>query len=201
MINSKKIKKLNNEREEKNMPKNKIGLVLPKNIKSLKEEKVQHYLENAVKCKSLNDIYAELNEARSPKTTEFSIKDICKVYVERQNVNNNEITQQQIKGMFKAYLESGNTLKSKDYKWLTKRFDIVTALLFKMKDQTAYKLSEQIYRKYNKVISGKHIKKLYARVGVYIKLGNREKATYRCGAYYRNRLNRMEKIHSKGVNQ
>ncbi len=179
--------------EIKNMKNNTIDLLVPRNIKSLKEERVQQYIKNAIKSRSLNEIYAQLNKAKATKVKEFTIKDICESYVCEQNININGPTKQQVKEMFNEYMNSSRVLKSKNYMWLANNFDLVSNILFNLKEQTAYELSTQLYKRQNKVVSGKCIKKLYARIGIFIKLGNREKATYRCGAYYRNKLNKLER--------
>lgn len=188
-----------NEREVKNIQNSKIDFLTPRNIKSLKEESVQQYLKNAIKSKSLNDIYADINKAKAPKIKEFTIKDICESYVCEQNTNTYGPTKQQVKEMFKEYIHSNRFLRSKGYMWLADNFELINNTLFNLKDQTAYELSTQLYKRQNKVVSGKQLKKFYGHIGIFIKLGNREKATYRCGAYYRNKLNKIER-YSKGAN-
>ncbi len=186
-----KLKNNRTIRDEK--VESKINVQVPQNIKSLNEERVQEYLKWAVKFKTPEVIYAELNQARSTRTKELTINSICKAFVEQQNINNsNEITKKQVKDMFQEYLHSNKILKSRIYTWLTSNFYNIVDMLFRVKEKTAWNLSAEIFKRYNKVVEARYIKKIFARVGLSLAWGDRKKAIYRCGTYYRNTLERIE---------
>lgn len=104
-----------------------------------------------------------------------------------------EITKEQLKNMTSYYLENNSKLKCNDYAWLRKNAFAVVDILYKLKNKSAFELSEKIFKKYNKVISPKAITKHFKNIGITIPIGDRNRAVRRCGTYYRKKLDGFQK--------
>lgn len=189
MNNSKfdKNKNLKEMKEEKVM-----DILRPQKIKSLHDEGVAEYLRWAVKCKSIEQITDEINSSLTPRAKKVTSDEVSRYYIELQQTSKNGITKEQLKKMITAYLTSQNAFKCSDYKWLQKHAYILGDLLFKLKKPTVYGVSIEIFKRYNKVIATRCIAKHFQKIGIYLPMGDRQKAIQRCGTYYRQRLDKAE---------
>ncbi len=170
-----------------------MDLIKPYGIKTINNEKVANYLKWAVKCKSIEQITDEINSALTPRAKKVTADEVAKHYMESQQISKNGLTKEQLYKMITAYLKSQNAFKCSDHKWLQKHAYILVDLLDKLKEPTVYGLSTEIFKRYNKVIATKCIYNHFKRIGIYLPMGDRQKAIKRCGTYYRKKLNKVEK--------
>lgn len=182
-----------------------MDLIKPYGIKTINDEKVANYLKWAVKCKTIEQITDEINSALTPRAKKVKADEVAKYYIELQQISQNGLlTKEQLYKMTKAYLESTGKYKCNDYTFLQDNAFTINDMLMKLKEPTAYGLSAKIFKRYNKVIATRCIIKHFKKIGVYVPLGDKQKAIQRCGSYYRQLLNKKEqynKNQKKGGNK
>lgn len=192
--------KVENNKDFKEKKEEKIMDILrPNKIKSLENKEVAQYLKWAVKCKTIEEITDEINSSLTPRAKEVTPEEVARHYMELQQTSpNGLLTKEQLYKMTKEYLESTGKYKCNDYKFLQDNAFIINDMLMKLKEPTAYGLSAKIFKKWNRVIATRCIIKHFKKIGVYIPLGDRQKAIQRCGSYYRQLLNKKEQYGKGG---
>lgn len=197
-MNNNKVAKNKNfkeKREEKVM----VDIFKPNKIKSLEDKEVADYLKWAVKFKTIEEITDVINSALTPRTKKVTTNEVAQYYIQLQQTSpNGLLTKEQLYKMTKEYLESTGKYKCNDYKFLQDNAFIINDMLMKLKEPTAYGLSAKIFKKWNRVIATRCIIKHFKKIGVYIPLGDRQKAIQRCGSYYRQLLNKKEQYGKGG---
>lgn len=195
-MNNNKVENNKNFKEKKE--EKIMDILRPCKVKSLQDKEVADYLKWAVKCKSIEQITDEINSALTP-AKEVTPDEVAKHYMKLQQTSQNGLlTKDQLYKMTKAYLESTGKYKCTDYKWLQDHAFIIDDMLMKLKEPTAYGLAAKIFKKFNRVIATRCIVKHFKKIGIYVPLGDRQKAIQRCGSYYRQLLNKKEQY---GKNQ
>lgn len=137
-----------------------------------------------------NETVENYNCILNHRVNELSISE---THIDVKYNQGKEITKEKLKDMTKYYLENNSRLKCNDYAWLRKNAFSVIDILYKLKNRTAYNLSAEIYKKFDKIIAPKSIIKHFKNIGVIIPIGERRRAVKRCGSYYRKKLDRIEK--------
>lgn len=182
-----------------------MDILRPYKIKSLQDKEVAEYLKWAVKCKGIEQITDEINSALTSRAKKVTPDEVAKHYMELQQISpNGLLTKEQLYKMTKAYLESTGKYKCNDYKFLQDNAFIINDMLMKLKEPTAYGLSAKIFRKFNRVIATRCIIKHFKKIGIYVPLGDKQRAIQRCGSHYRQLLNKKEqynKNQKKGGNK
>jgi len=194
-MNNNSVVKIENQKEMKG--EKVMDILRPSKVKSLNDESVADYLKWAVKCKTIEQITDEINSVLTPRAKKVTPDEVAKHYIKSQQVSQNGLTKEQLYKMTKTYLESTGKYKCTDYKWLQDHAFIIDDMLMKLKNPTAYELSAKIFKRYNKVVATRCIVKHFRKVGIYLPLGDRQKAIKRCGTYYRKKLNRVENYNKK----
>lgn len=188
-MNNNSVVKTENQKEMKG--EKVMDILRPSKVKSLNDEGVAEYLKWVTNYKSIEQITDEINSALTPRAKKVTADEVAKHYMELQQTNT-ELTKEQLYKMTKTYLESTGKYKCTDYKWLQDHAFIIDDMLMKLKKPNAYELSAKIFKRYNKVVATRCIVKHFRKVGIYLPLGDRQKAIKRCGTYYRKKLNRVE---------
>ena len=190
-MNNNKVTENKNFREKKE--EKAMDILRPCKIKSLKDKEVAQYIKWAVKCKSIEEITDVINSALTPRAKKVTTNEVAQYYMELQQTSTNGLlTKEQLYKMTKAYLESTGKYKCNDYKFLQDNAFIINDMLMKLKEPTAYGLSAKIFRKFNRVIATRCIIKHFKKIGIYVPLGDKQRAIQRCGSHYRQLLNKKE---------